>query len=134
MLMAVTHPVNGVGVDNFTAAYQRMGGVSYVAHSIWIEAMAETGLVAFAVFAGILYLAFKRNAQTRSLASGDEREARFMRAMSDALDLSMVGYLVAGTFTSILYYPFLFMNLALILSLHHIAALRYRATQPSASD
>jgi putative inorganic carbon (hco3(-)) transporter len=124
--MLTNHPINGVGVDNFTESYRAMGGEGYVAHSIWIEGASELGVLGILTIGGVMVLGFRRNAQTRDLCRGDDEECRFIRGMSDALDLSLVGYMVAGTFTSILYYPFLFMTMALIISLHHIALNRLR--------
>lgn len=126
--MLIAHPINGVGVDNFTENYRNMGGEGYVAHSIWIEAAAELGVLGIFLVLGAMVLGFKRNAQTRALCRSDHEEGGFITAMSHALDLSLVGYMVAGTFTSILYYPFLFITLAFVISLHHIAKDRAHVT------
>lgn len=123
--MMVTHPFNGVGMDNFTPSFREMGGDGFVAHSIWIEAASELGVFGIGLVLAIAALGFIRNAQTRKLAGRGDPDARYLYGMADALDLSLAGFLVAGTFTSILYYPFIFMTLALIVSLHHIVWTRH---------
>jgi hypothetical protein len=69
----------------------------------------------------LIYLAFKRNKETRALSGGDDPWSKAKRQLSFALDLSLLAFLVSGSFVTILYYPHIFIILAMILSLNHIA-------------
>jgi hypothetical protein len=44
-----------------------------------------------------------------------------MWGMAQGLDCSLVGYLVAGFFVTVLYYPFFWINLAMTVALHNAA-------------
>ena len=69
----------------------------------------------------LIYLAFKRNVETRALSGGDDPWCQAKRRLSLALDLSLLAFLVSGSFVTILYYPHIFIILAMIVSLNHIA-------------
>jgi O-antigen ligase len=123
MHMLKEHPLTGVGIGNFRPN-ALAGSPDYkgarTPHSNWVEAGSELGIPGLVLYVWLLYLAFKRNRETRTRADILGHEGRYVKAFSHALDISMVGFVVAGTFTAILYYPFVFMNLALIISLREI--------------
>lgn len=60
------HPLDGIGPGTFEFWYSRDGGPEFVrdAHSLYVESLAETGLIGFVLvilfFAGLLYVAARR--------------------------------------------------------------------------
>lgn len=61
------NPVMGVGLENFTIAYDRFAGYAPVfrgrgraAHNMYLEVWAETGLIGFALFIAAIYYQLKR--------------------------------------------------------------------------
>jgi probable O-glycosylation ligase (exosortase A-associated) len=120
--MFLSHPITGVGIYNFRFAYVAGGGdVAIVPHSIFIQAASELGVPGISILFALLILMFRRNWETRRLATGDSHDARFLRGFADALDISLVGFIVSGTFLTILYYPHIFVLLAMTISLNQIA-------------
>jgi len=135
--MFVTHPVTGVGLYNFGHNYEAAGGgYAIVPHSIFIQAASELGVPGISILLALLFLMFKRNHETRRLAVGDDFQARYLRGFADALDLSLVGFIVSGAFLTILYYPHIFVILAMTISLNQIArrqaALTTQESSPAA--
>lgn len=122
--MIAAHPLTGVGMSNFRQNIEADPKATLAArysHSNWIQAGSELGIFAIALFLWVLWIAFERNRETRQLLAGRSGRADQMRAFTYGLDISMVGFIVTGTFTAMLYYPFLYVNLALIVALHAIA-------------
>ena len=115
------HPVFGVGPDNFGQTYamkysfEGIPEVAYAAHSLYIQALAESGLVGTASLLALLVLILRRNARTRKLAltSCPAGLRSFEYCLALGLDLALVGYLTSGAFLSVLYYPHLWILLGL---------------------
>lgn len=111
------HPVLGVGPGNFAVVYgldykpfNAVGAQWRAAHSIYFQVAAELGLLGLFCFAAIVFFSFKNNWWTRYRRS---KNRDIFHSMSNALDVSLMGYLVAGAFISSAYYPHLYFVLAL---------------------
>ena len=114
------HPVFGVGPDNFPQVYRTQyldspNAVVFAAHSVYIQALAETGLVGTALLVALVVLFLRLNARTRkhALASSPAGRRSFEYCLALGLDLALVGYLASGAFLSVLYYPHLWILLGL---------------------
>jgi probable O-glycosylation ligase (exosortase A-associated) len=141
--IARNHPVLGVGYENwmrYYAAYYRQSEVSnkynihtvQVPHNIFIQCAAELGYTGLVVFVALIFATFWINKRTRDLArAGPDPPDAFLFHMAMALDEAMIGYLVAGLFVTVLYYPFFWVNLAMSVALSGVAASRLR--RPAAS-
>jgi putative inorganic carbon (hco3(-)) transporter len=125
-IMLKEHPFTGVGMGNFGRNFaelydptgQRMG--SWAPHSIFVQAGAELGIGGLAILLGVFYLIFKRNRETREMYLKYKLNNSWIFDFAHALDLSLVGFVVSGAFLTILYYPHLYVIMALALSLNHI--------------
>lgn len=121
------HPVIGIGYDNWLPYYEKNYGGDLVPHNIFIEAGAElgyTGLIVFLLLAGATFrLNWKTRRMSRLLPDG----GGFLRNMALGLDAALIGYLVCGTFVTVLYYPFFWINLSMSASVYLIT--RSRATE-----
>lgn len=116
------HPILGVGYKNWLPFYHRhYNPRGQVPHNIFIECSAELGLLGLAAFMALIVATFIINSDTRTLAKGIPPSRRFLVGMSLGLDCSLVGYLVAGFFVTVLYYPFFWINLAMSVALHNAA-------------
>lgn len=118
LVMFAAHPLTGVGISNFPANYAAVTGIAIAPHSIFIQAASELGLPGISILLGLIVIVFRRNGASRRLAAEQERSD--LGAFADALDVSLVGYMVSGAFLSILYYPHLFMILAMTIALNQI--------------
>ncbi len=125
--MFEAHPLLGVGVRNFALAYQQeyapyttLHPSFWAPHSIYVQALSETGLAGSLPLFVVWPLFLRLNARTRkhlqTLGLGDRRS--FEYRLSQGLDLALVGYLVSGAFLTVLYYPHLWFLLGMTVGLH----------------
>lgn len=102
------HPLVGVGMHNFCyyMAYfkedQDWGDSGHVAHSLWFEALAGGGLMVFIPLILLLLLFFYR--LTRIKWQNNEDAAVGIYSYIYALQIGMLGFLVAATFVNRIYY------------------------------
>ena len=122
------HPIFGVGYNNWLsyAYYAVPEGISYgriqLPHNIYIEVAAESGILGLIAFLLLVFFAFSINGSTRKMAS--QFENKFYYNLTYGFSMGLVGYLVAGTFVTVLYYPFFWVQIALIVALHNIAKIK----------
>ena len=99
--MATTHPLNGVGINNFVSNYfmysEHWDGNNHAVHSTWFGVLAETGfpgLIAFIVIVAVMATtAFKANRILNELRSANSTRAAGLAALA-----GIAGFCVAGTF------------------------------------
>jgi len=109
------NPVLGIGYNNW--GVYRGGGLS---HNIFIDAGAELGYTGLLIFLLMIFYTFVNNARTRKVAEASQNDFAFR--MAHGFDAALIGFLVAGSFVSVLYYPFFWINLAFTVALNNIAA------------
>jgi hypothetical protein len=117
-----SHPLFGLGLNNFSVYYQLVTGKSnWGPHSFYVALLVETGLVGTIVFAVFLLYLFVRLHVARALgralaAAGDPVSAR-VRSVAWGMTAALVGTMVANVFylTMSFYYFFVFATLALAL-------------------
>jgi O-antigen ligase len=125
------NPVFGIGPGIF--AFENP--FHMVSHSVYIQVLAESGLVGTLSWTVMLLLFFKVNWRTRKrmLASGPEGRRSLEYCLALGLDLGMVGYLSSGAFLAVLYYPHFWILLSLSVALGKSAMLAYPDAQPAAA-
>lgn len=89
-------------------------------HNIYIQAAAELGITGLFIFLLLAIYAFVVSARTRSMAK--ELDNRLFFNLSYGLDAGLIGYLVAGTFVTVLYYPFFWIQIAMIVMLSNVVS------------
>ena len=118
------HPLVGIGYFNWMPYYithfPPVDDVRHLAghqlpHNILIQVAAELGLLGLVTFIALTAMSFLINRRTRRLVG---RDAPFFRLMAHGLDASMVAFLVAGQFVTVMYYPYFWITLALTVALH----------------
>lgn len=134
--MARTHPILGIGYENWVPYYQTnyppRGNERVVlditgqptvevAHNSFIEVISTLGVPAFALFVGLIILTFVQNANTRKMLTGSGDGGRLLLHMSRGLDAGTVAFIVAGSFMSVAFYPFLWFQLAMTTALNTVA-------------
>lgn len=124
--MALSHPLTGVGIDNFLSNYwaysSHWDGRNHAVHSTWFGVMAETGFLGLGIFLGIIGLTFRRILQTLGTLKARLQIApisadRTAFALSEATLGGLVGFMVSGTFLTMGFtwpvYVLLALNVAL---------------------
>ena len=129
--MFAANPVLGVGPGNFRwvvgeyqspeqrEKYGRDLGGSIIAHSLFVELLAELGLAGVAVVIALLWRTFadlrkvmrRGTVEPGTLARGSDLIQ--LRAYADAVAASLLGCLVNGAFLSLLYFSYMWLMIAL---------------------
>lgn len=123
--MVNLYPLFGVGYENWAVAdFQLFNGTGAECHNIFIECMSELGYVGLAGFLLLIFSTYKNNFETITLLK--QTESQFLYNLAVSLNLSLLAYLVAGFFVTVLYYPYFWINLAMTASLNNIAKTKYQ--------
>lgn len=121
----LNHPLLGIGYDNWMsyARFDMPGGIwdgrIQLPHNIYIEVAAEAGILGFIGFLLMVIYAFVLNARSRIMALQNNNKLYYF--LTYGLDMGLVGYLVAGTFVTVFYYPFFWVQISFIVALYNIS-------------
>jgi putative inorganic carbon (HCO3(-)) transporter len=134
--MANAHPLLGVGYENWVPYYRdhysstegriiRYGDrgqvIVEVAHNSFVEVMSQLGYTGLLLFLSLLCCIWVLNARTRRLLSALGTQERFLRHISYGLDAGVMGFIVAGFFMSVAFYPFVWFQLGMSAALYATA-------------
>lgn len=124
--MIKQHPLLGVGFRNFPSVFQArypeqvLFGQAQLPHNIFIEVGTDAGFLGLSLFAGLILrkvlavrkvLRLMRDPRMRGLPYG---------AMAMGLSAALWGFLIAGQFVTVTYYPFFWVNLAMLVCVINI--------------
>ena len=115
------HPVLGIGFNNWARYHKDHYGFIALPHNIFIEAASQLGYPGVLTFIALAVCNFVMNWQTRRLLREKGEDGLFIREMAHALDASLIAFLVAGYFVTVLFYPYFWINLAMSMALHRAA-------------
>jgi O-antigen ligase len=109
-----SHPLFGLGLNNFSVYYEFVTGrTNFGPHSFYVATLVETGLVGTALFVAFLWYLFRRLGRLRTI--GRALASPRIRPLAWGLTAALVGTLAANSFylTMSFYYFFAFALLAL---------------------
>ena len=118
--MIKENPLLGVGYFNFAPYFQRyypedvLFDRAELPHNIIIQVGTDTGAIGLAIFLALILIALRKAQRFR--AKGCEINQRLI---GNCANLSLIGFFVAGQFVTVTYYPFLWIHLALLVSLQN---------------
>jgi probable O-glycosylation ligase (exosortase A-associated) len=119
------YPAFGIGYENWTTYYSNFYTVpeqlSFLPHNIFIQAGAELGYTGLSIFCLMILFTFVNNYRTRKLALTIDN--KFMFYTAHGLDAALIGFMVSGSFVTVLYYPYFWINMAFTVALNNIAKL-----------
>lgn len=116
--MIQDHPWLGVGYFNFPAYYQRrypedlLYDKAELPHNIFIQVGTDAGFLGLVPFCFLLLLPFLLS---RKIIKNQEKEP-FLAAAIVGVLYGILGFILAGQFVTVAYYPFLWIGLALSVS------------------
>lgn len=134
--MTRTHPFLGVGYENWAQYYwdhySQSGNERVVlsasgqrkvelAHNSFIEVASQLGVFGFFAFVGLIVLTFVQNANSRKILAGSREGDRLLLSLSRGLDAGTIAFIVAGSFMSVAFYPFLWFQLGMTTALNIVA-------------
>jgi putative inorganic carbon (hco3(-)) transporter len=132
--MFADRPIHGVGAGNFSEHYPQYArsigssspqydepGATQFPHSLYLEIVAETGLIGLAAFALALLVAFRTTLRTVRLLrwASMSREALLVSSFA----LALTGYLVAAMFLHGAYQRYLWLIFAFIVAVARLSSL-----------
>lgn len=121
--MANRHPLFGVGYFNFIPYYETyyrsdmLYGNAELAHNIFVQVVADLGYSGFIIYIYLIFLSFRTAIKARR---NSEATQSIVFYLGPATNISLIGFIVAGQFVSVVYYPFFWINLAMVSCIHHI--------------
>jgi putative inorganic carbon (HCO3(-)) transporter len=144
--MIENHPVLGVGYFNFPAVYPAYDpnhlwhGKAQLPHNIFIQMGTDAGLIGLGIFLMLIYRNLKGARDIRLACKVNPEAPAFAASVARGLVLTTWGFVIAGQFNTVGYYPFLWINLALTVSLANVVrragqrpALREVGQQPAST-
>ncbi len=131
--MFLNNPIFGVGQGNFPWRFAEYQGnerwktrslAGRAAHSLYVTLFTELGLVGASIFFGMIWLlrADLRAVRERLRRAGPKQpDADYLLALTDAVSASLLAFLITGAFISVLYYPPIWLLMALGAALRRVA-------------
>ncbi|MEW6401725.1 MAG: O-antigen ligase family protein [Chloroflexota bacterium] len=127
--MFMEHPLFGVGAGNYRTNYQKYAQLIGIevraeerdAHSLYIQVLAETGLIGALAFAGIVTSLFSALGRI----SADLKRSKFRttwRPWIVALQMSLIGYMLTSIFLHDAYIRYFWILVAICISAIRISA------------
>lgn len=115
------YPALGIGFNNWARYHKVHYGFVALPHNIFIEAASQLGYPGLLIFVSLIILTLIINAKTRQLVRSFGESGNFMREMAHGLDASLIAFVVAGYFVTVLFYPYFWINLAMTVALNRAA-------------
>lgn len=134
--MIEDHPLLGVGFYNFAPVYASHGnnklwnGGAQLPHNIFIQVGTDSGLIGLVIFLMLIYRNLKSARDVRVVCGKHQGSPAFAPSIARGLAITTWGFVIAGQFNTVSYYPFLWINLALTVSLANVV---YRTLEQGAA-
>jgi putative inorganic carbon (hco3(-)) transporter len=113
------YPMLGIGYNNWLPYYRMYyNPTGELPHNIFYEAGAELGFIGLFAFIGLIGGTLYMNRKTRRMAKRLPGGGEFASNMALAFDGALIAYLITGYFVTVLYYPFMWINLSMVVALH----------------
>jgi len=118
--MVQENPVLGVGYFNFSRYFEIyfsddvLFRKAELPHNILIQVATDVGLTGLFVFCIILMVAFKKSKDFQVKGCSCDQGL-----IGRCMNISLIGFVVAGQFVTVTYYPFLWIHLSLVVSLNN---------------
>lgn len=129
--MFLDHPFMGVGYYNFPPYYEEhfrqdvLYDRAQLPHNIIVQVGADLGSVGLFIYFMLIWRAFKLTRIVRAMELtrlGKEKISEsWMTPVSKGMDIGFLGFLIAGQFVSVVYYPFMWIHIAMCVGLKQAA-------------
>ncbi len=123
--MIKDHPWLGVGYNNFRPYYSsyclddivlnKLGDHSELPHNIFIQVGTDAGFSGLSVFVFLIAASFFMMHHIGKEARKADDD--FLMYMTKGMNLALIGFVVAGQFVTVTYYPFFWIHLSLVTSI-----------------
>ena len=123
------HPLVGVGPNNYVQAKKKLYNETqnmFVQHNIFLQASTELGYTGFFILLLMIYSFYRSTRYVKKIDYASDKRAYFY--IANGMEICMLGFIVSGMFITTLYYPFFWLNLAIVVSLQNIVMKRSEAS------
>lgn len=113
------YPWLGVGYFNFSNYYNAHYSEDLIVdsaelpHNIFIQVGTDAGYSGLFVYCMLIWSHFRCSRRVRKLETIRDEDNSWLYSLSTGLNIGFIGFLIAGQFVSVVYYPFMWINLAL---------------------
>ena len=125
-------PLLGVGFNAWDKYYPAHFNIehrgSLLMHNIFIQCGSELGYSGLIVFIAMIFSCLLITKKIRKLAKG--KSDQFLSTISYGFDSALIGFLVSGSFVTVLYYPYFWIHCALTTCLYTSAYKKYALQKP----
>jgi putative inorganic carbon (hco3(-)) transporter len=114
------YPSFGIGFNNWLqyCIDNDLECANGLSHNIFIQVGSELGYAGLIVFVLMIAYCLILTSRTRKLAK--KQDDKFGYLIPIGLDAALVGYLVSGFFVTVMYYPYFWIHIIFVVSLHNI--------------
>lgn len=135
--VALHNPLLGGGFDDYLSAslwqqYAPEGSVRRAIHSIYFRVLGEHGFPGLILFLALLYVSWRNCAQVRK-RTRDIPDLKWLFDLASMLQVSLVGYMAAGTFLPMPYFDLSLQLMALSAALSTYCKQKMEALQSARS-
>jgi O-antigen ligase len=140
LTMIENHPFFGVGFYNFAPLYairdpnHLFFGKPQLPHNIFVQVGTDAGLIGLFIFLVLIYRNLKLSSEIRRTCARARDAPGFAPSVARGLALTTWGFVIAGQFNTVSYYPFLWINLALTVALANIVRRAAAEQVPAKSE
>jgi putative inorganic carbon (HCO3(-)) transporter len=126
--MIEEHPILGVGYFNFPPVFkiehpnELFDGHAQLPHNIFIQVGTDSGLIGLGVFLALIYRNLKTAKDIQRACQENKDAPAFAASVARGLTTAAWGFVIAGQFVTVAYYPFFWINLALTVALANVVA------------
>jgi putative inorganic carbon (HCO3(-)) transporter len=124
LTMIQEHPILGVGYFNFPPYFALnhsediMFGTAQLPHNIFIQVGTDAGLTGLLLYGALIVAGFRGTRAIRKRLANHRNH--WLYSISHGYDAAFIGFLIAGQFVTIGYYPFMWIQLALIAATRNV--------------
>jgi O-antigen ligase len=121
------HPVLGIGYFNFQKYYQEhhsddlLYPEAQLPHNIFIQVGTDAGALGLICLIALMFRTAQIARRIRGHSTSHSLVGRPLLPIANGLLVAMWGFVIAGQFVTVTYYPFFWMNLAMMVCVSNIA-------------
>lgn len=119
--MMLENPIFGVGFFNFARYYEQhypydmLYPTAQLPHNIFVQVGTDAGFIALFIFFLLINYCF---VMTYKIVKSSDND--LVRGVSAGLGMGVLGFVIAGQFVTVTYYPFIWIHLAFITAMANI--------------
>lgn len=128
-LVALRHPINGIGLGNF----HHQGQHDQVSHNAYTQVAAEMGMAALVVYVLLMISPLRRLREIERETLGAKDRAAFYY-LAVGMQASLVGYMVCSFFASVAHLWYVYYLVAYAVCLRRLYVLRFGGAAPAREE